>query len=266
MKNKKLFIKILFLLTASLIVLYPGCGEDTINNNGGTGSGGWHPNFNFVVNQRFVYTNDSLHPIPPGGTTRTRKGTTLTINDTAFIAGQYCYPFIGNTYDTATNQNIVEQYYFRYDQAAGKYYQLGIRQLIDTTQPETWDLVGDFDLPRNTSYFIGTISYTIPLPPPFNNVVFSGPLNGKVLDSVLIQSTGNPPQQIPCYPIELKANISGTVSGQTITAEIILMYYLGYSTPTGIVELKLSPFSFYLLGNAILNEPGFDRKIFSHTP
>ena len=268
MKNKKIFFKFLFLVIASLIVLYPGCGEDTINNNGGSGSGGWHPNFNFVVGQNIVYTTDSL--TPTNIAIRKRMRTTMTIGNLIVVGGQTCYPFVGSTFDSATNQTTPEAYYFRYDQSAGKYYQYGIRKLINPTQPDSWDLVGDFDLARGTSYFIGTINYTITIPT-IGTITFNGPLNGKIADSTTITSTGNPPQIINCYRIEMTASISGSSPAGTVTTNIVLDYYLGNvsttSTSNAIVEIKLRPFSFTVAGIPnIAPQPGFDRKIFSHTP
>jgi len=264
MKNKKLIFKLLFLIFASLIVLYPGCGEDTINNNGGTGSGGWHPNLTFLVGQNIVYTNDSI--TPSGATIRTRRGTNMTINAQTTIGGQLCYPFIGSTRDTATNQTTPEAYYFRYDQTEGKYYQYGIRKLINPTQPDSWDLVGDFDLARGTSYLVGNINYTITIPG-VGTVTFNGPLNGKIADSTTITSTGTPPQSISCYRIEMTASISGTSPLGQVSANIIMDYYLGYSTPTGIVEIKIRPFSFTVAGiPGVAPQPGYDRKIYRHTP
>jgi len=264
MKNKKLFFKILFLLTGFLAVFYPGCGEDDIINNNGTDGGGWHPNLTFLVGQNIVYTNDSI--TPSGTYIRKRRGTQMTINAQTTIGGELCYPFIGNTHDTVTNQNIPEAYFLRYDQGEGKYYQYGIRKLINPGQPDSWDLVGNFDLARGTSYLVGNINYTITIPG-IGTVTFDGPLNGRIADSTTITSTGTPPQVISCYRIEMTASISGTSPIGVVSANIIMDYYLGYSTPTGIVEIKIRPFSFTVGGiPGVAAQPGYDRKIFRHTP
>lgn len=249
-----------FVILAS--VFYIGCGDSGVVTPP-TGSG-WHPNLVFNVNQQFVYSTDSLPPSGPAIHKRTR--TTSTIQAQVTYQGELCYPVTGSTFDTATNITTPEPpYWIRYDQATGKYYQFGIKQLININQTATWDLVGDFDAARGTSYDIGDVNYTITLPPPYGNINFTGPLTGKI-DSTTITTTGNPPQTIPCYKISMTASVSGSTPLGTVTATIILDYYLGYSAPTGIVELKLSPFSFYLGTTALLPQPGFDRKLYSHTP
>jgi hypothetical protein len=178
--------------------------------------------------------------------------------------GKTAYLVTSTNFDTNTSQTTVIPYYISYDQATGKYYQYGITALINPTQPPAWDIVGDFDVQRGNSYAISTINYTVNIPP-LGNVTFSGPLTGRIADSTTISTTGNG-QSISCYRIEMNAAISGVVGAVTITASIYVDYYLGYSSPTGIVELKLRPFSFMTGATPILNEPGFDRKLYSHNP
>lgn len=249
-------------LSAALFTI--GCGDDSgiINNN----STGWHPNLTFSPGQVFVYTVDSL--TPTGVPIRKRVSSRNTLQAQTTYQGELCYPVLGVTYDSSTTPPtpIPEPpYWIRYDQTTGKYYQWGIRQLINITQPGSWDTVGNFDVGRGTSYFIGSINYTITIPG-IGTVNFTGPLNGKIADSTTIQTTGNG-ESIPCYRIELTASISGMISAGTVSTEIIFDYYLGYASPTGIVELKLRPFSFTVAGIPnLVPQPGFDRKLYSHTP
>jgi hypothetical protein len=253
------FASLFFIILAS--IFYIGCGDDETAPV--TGGSGWHPNLTFTVGQQFKYSNDSL--LAGGsGSIRKRNSSTSTIQAQTTYQGELCYPVTGITYDSVTQQTTPEPtYYFRYDQASGKFYQYGIKQLINISLPGSWDLVGDFDAVRGSSYFIGDINYTV-LIPGLGNVTFTGPLNGKIEDSTTITTT-HPvtPQTIPCYKISMTATITGTGG---ITATIILEYYLGYSAPTGIVELKLNPFSFFIGGTPVLPQPGFDRKLYTHTP
>ncbi|MFI5211355.1 MAG: hypothetical protein ACHQIH_00595, partial [Ignavibacteria bacterium] len=232
------------------------------DSTGPAATNGWHPNLTFAPNQQFKYSNDSL--LAGGsGSIRKRNSSTSIIQAQTTYQGELCYPVTGITYDTVTQQTTPEPpYWFRYDQASGKFYQYGIRQLINITQPGSWDLVGDFDAIRGSSYFIGDINFTAVVPG-LGNVTFTGPLNGVIADSTTITTTGTPPQTIPCYKISMTATISGTGG---ITASIVLDYYLGYAAPTGIVELKLNPFSFFIGGTPVLPQPGFDRKLYTHTP
>jgi hypothetical protein len=249
-------------------ILIPACGEDSAPNNGGTGGGGgWHPNLNFSQGQIFVYSNDSLHA-QGGGHTFTGVRTTSTIQAQTTYQGQQCYPVTGVNYDSTPPPTTTPDlpYWIRYDQSSGKLYQYGIQQLINPGLPGSWDVVGDFDVARGTEYNIASINYTV-LIPGIGNVTFTGPLKGKIADSTTIQTTRTPPETIPCYRIELTASV--TASGN-IGATVIIDYYIGYGTPpngvTGIVELKLRPFSFNVAGTPFIYEPGHDRKLYSHTP
>lgn len=264
--KKTALITIIPLLVSILLI---SCGDDSTTGGTGTTSGNWHPNLNFSPGQIFIYTNDSLHA---DGINHTWTGvkTTSTLQAQTTYQGQLCYPVTGVNYDTTPPPSTTPDvpYWIRYDQSTGKYYQFGIRQLINPGDSGTWDLVGDFDVARGTSYFISNINYAFPLPPPYGTITFSGPLNGKIADSTTINTTGTPPQSIPCYRIELTAAISGTYNSLPISSTIVVDYYLGYSTPTGIVELKVKPFGFTVSGIPVpaLSQPGFDRKLFRHTP
>src|SRR5258706_12507676 len=105
------------------------------------------------------------------------------------MGGQLCYPVGGNSVDTAHGMSLTpEIYYVRYD--AGKFYQYGVRNLINPGQPLTWDIVGDFTVSRGSSYHIADISYSYTVPG-FGTVPFTGPLNGKIADSLYILQTSN---------------------------------------------------------------------------
>jgi hypothetical protein len=262
MKKFRLLALLLFSCIIAAILI-PACGEDSAPNNGGTGGGGgWHPNLNFSQGQIFVYTNDSLHATG-GGHTWTDVKTTSTIQAQTTYQGQQCYPVTGVNYDTNTSQTTPDvPYWIRYDQSSGKLYQYGIQQLINPGLPGSWDVVGDFDVARGTEYNIASINYTVNFG--LGDINFTGPLTGRIADSTTILTTGNPPQTIPCYWIELKASITGTPGN--FSATVYIDYYLGYFSPTGIVELKLRPFSFNVAGTPVVYEPGHDRKLYSHTP
>ena len=247
----------------TLLFIYSGCGEDSTTNNNGTTGGGYHPTLNFTVGQIFVYTTDTLWP--NGTVVRKRWKTSHTVLAQTPIGGQNCYPFSGTTFDTTTNQTIPELYYVRYDQSAGKYYQYGLQQLINPGAPLKWDVVADFDAARGTNYNIATINYSVPVPG-FGNVPFSGPLTGKI-DSTTIQSTNNPSETVPCYHVEMLADVSGTVGGITLTAKIYVDYYIGCVNPIGLVELKSRPFNIIIQGNPNpVQFGGYDRKLKTHTP
>jgi hypothetical protein len=270
MKNLKLTSVFLFILAFSTVYIN-GCGDDsTTNNNNQGGGGGWHPTLNINPGQQFVYTTDSLTPAGVPITKRVSSVNTILAEVTyPPTNGQLCHPVTGVTYDSTTNPptQTPEGYWIRYDQASGKYYQYGIRQLINISQPGSWDVVGDFDAARGSSYFIGDIDYTVTLPV-VGTVQFTGPLNGKIADSTTIMTTGNPPMPISCYRIEISTTVSGTSSLGPVSATVILDYYLGYASPTGIVELKLRPTIISLNGVPVpaVTQPGFDRVLFSHTP
>ncbi len=262
----KIFVTLI--LAFSLSFLFLSCSDDVTNSgNGGTGTGsGWHPNLNFTPGQVFVYTNDSLHPGGSGHTWTGVKTTSTLLPQTTYM-GELCYPVTGVNYDTGTGLSTPDlPYWIRYDQNSGKFYQYGIQQLISPGSAGSWDLVGNFDAARGTSYLIANVSYPIPLPPPYGTINFTGPLNGKIADSTAITSGTN--QSIPCYRIEMTASIAGSFSGLPIASTITVDYYLGWSSPTGLVEIKLKPFGFTVQGIpvAALNQPGFDRKLYSHTP
>ena len=264
MKYNKYLLSILPILIVLCSAALNGCGTDTTTNSATTG--GWPPTFTFKPGATFVYSTDSL--TAAGGSLPTHRISTDMVQNQTVISGQNCYPFLGATVDSNTHLSTPDLYYVRYD-PAGYYYQYGIKRLIDTNQTPTWDLIGDFTKTRGTSYNVGTIDYTITLPPPYGALTFTGPLSGKIADSTTITVTGPSAQTIYCYRIELNANVSSTYSGQPVAASIFLDYYVGYTlaaypnNPVGLVELKSRPFSFTFAGVPVLPEPGFDRKLYN---
>lgn len=271
MKKFRLLTLFLFVVIIAALLL-TSCGDDSTTNGGGSGTtSGWHPNFNFSPGQVLVYSNDSLHATGGGHTWTGVRTTSTVLAETNYPppSGPLCYPVTGVNYDSTPPPTTTPDvpYWIRYDQSAGKLYQYGIQQLINPGLPGTWDVVGNFDVARGTEYNIASIDYEVVVPG-FGPIRFIGPLTGKVADSTTIQTTGNPPQTIPCYRIELKANVTGTPGN--FGATVFIDYYIAYGTPpngvTGIVELKLRPFTFNVQGVPVSYQPGRDRKLFSHTP
>jgi len=274
MKQIKTKISFLLISFAIMSAFFASCGGD--DSTTGTTSGGWPPAFNFKTGQTFVYNNDSI--ANPNGVQQiihTAKLSTDIVQAQTTIGGQLCYPFLGSTVDTIIGPpSTVPDVYNVYYDPTGRYYHYGIRQLINPSQPATWDLIGDFSVARGTSYTIGTISYSVPLPPPYNNILFSGPLSGVIKneDSTTILTKSG--ETIYCYKIEMSANISGSYNSLPVTATIFLDYYVGYTTsqfptnPAGLVRLNLKPFTFSVSGIAVpaLSEPGYDRYLKSHNP
>jgi hypothetical protein len=269
MIKKKLLLSISAMLLLFGISFYSGCGSDD-STTGPPAASGWPPVFNFKTGQTFVYRNDSIANVL-GVTTviPTKKRSTDIVLAQQFFGGQNCYPFAGSTVDTGTGQSTPDLYYVYY--TGGKYYQYGIRKLIDTTQPATWDLVGDFNVARKTTYAIGNINYTVNLPG-FPNTNFTGPLTGQIADSTTFNTVSPFNETIHCYRIELNAKLSASVSGIPITGDVYIDYYLGYSStdfptnPSGMVALKLRPFAFNVAGTPQLYEPGYLRELRSHNP
>ena len=258
------------ILTSAIIffsIFFITCGSDTptSNNNTGGGTVGPYPRFNLRTGSTFIYTNDSL---PNGGSPiRTRIITNDSILTPVTLAGFLCFPIRSTSVDTVTNQTQIDTAFVRYDSTGGKFYQYGIRKLIDTTQPGTWDLVADFSVPRTTEWLVANIVYTYTIPG-FGTVTFSGPLKGKVADSTTIQTTSNPPQTIHCYKIQLTATLSGSLF-VTISTTIVIDYYLAFTAvgnPTGLARLWLNPFTFTTTPNiGSFPYPGFDRILRNYT-
>jgi|GEM_PF-1278973 len=263
MKQTKYLVSILSLMVILSVSLLNGCGTDDTSTSSNS-AGGWPPTFTFKTGATFVYSTDSL--LAAGGSLPTHRISTDMVQNLTVISGQNCYPFLGTTVDSNTQQSTPDLYYVRYD-PAGYYYQYGIKRLIDTNQSPTWDLIGDFTKTRKTTYTIGNINYTISLPG-YGSVIFTGPLTGQIADSTTITTTGPTAQTIYCYRIEMNANVSGTYSGQPVDASIFLDYYVGYTVaasnnPVGLVELRSRPFAFNFAHVPVIYEPGFDRKLFS---
>lgn len=265
MKQLKQFTPIIFVFAVLLFTFIAGCGGD--DSPVTPSASGWPPDITMRPGQQLVYTNDS---ISSDGTHHwTKRGSFDVVGAQITFGGQLCYPVGGNTIDSLhSNTPTPEIFYVRYD--AGKFYQYGIRNLINPGQPLTWDVVGDFTVSRGTSYHIADISYTYSLPG-FPSANFTGPLSGKIADSTTIKTTSIG-ESIYCYRVELNATVSAVVSGVTIAGNIFVDYYIGYTdashptNPAGLVELNAKPFSFTLNGTPSIPEPGYDRKLYSHNP
>lgn len=264
MKNLKYTLLTLFIIVfTSLFTI--GCGDDggTTPNNP-SGGGGYHPAINFSVGQTFIYSNDSI--LPSGGHVWTGVRITDIIQAQTTVEGKLCYPVFSTSFDSTNSQTSNVTYFLYYNQSEGIFYQYGLGTIINPSQTPTWDPVGNFEAARGTEYNVSTVNYTTTITG-IGTVTFTGPLTGKVADSTTITTTGPIPRVVPCYKIELKAPVSGTVSGQAVTTTIFVDYYIGYGSPTGIVEISLKPFSFTVgpLPN-VAPQPGYDHKLYSYNP
>lgn len=264
MKNFRFTAFTLFALMFTALYT-SGCGDDsTTNNPPGGGGGGYHPAINFTVGQTFIFSNDSL--LPGGGHVWTGVRTTDIIQAQTTVAGKLCYPVFSTNFDSSNSQTSNTTYFLSYNQTDGIFYQYGIGAIINPSQSPTWDPVGNFDAARGSSYNVSTVNYTANVPG-LGNVTMSGPLTGKVADSTTITTTGPLPQVVPCYRIELTANVSGSTPAGNASTVITVDYYIGYGSPTGLVQLKLNPFSFTVAGIPnLFPQPGYDRKLYSYNP
>lgn len=263
MKKLKYVSLSLFVLIFTA-VLTVGCGDDSTVTPNNPSGGGYHPAMNLTEGQTFVYSNDSL--ISSGGQMWTGVRTTDILQAQTTVDGKVCFPVFSTNFDSTNSQTSNTTFYIAYSQSEGIFYQYGLSTIINPSQPLKWDPVGNFDVARGTSYKVADINYTVTLPV-IGTVTFTGPLDGKVADSTTITTTGPLPQVIPCYKIELVASVSGTTVGGPASATINVDYYIGYGSPTGIVEVKLKPFSFTVAGIPnVAPQPGYDRKLYSHTP
>lgn len=263
MKKLKYVSLSLFVLIFSAVLTF-GCGDDSTVTPNNPSGGGYHPAINFSVGQTFVYSNDSI--LPSGGHVWTGVRSTDVIQAQTTVDGKLCYPVFSVNFDSTNSQTSNTTYFVTYTQSEGIFYQYGLSTLINPTQTPTWDPVGNFDAARGSSYNVSTVNYTTTITG-IGTVTFTGPLTGKVADSTTITTTGPIPQVVPCYKIELTAAVSGTVSGQTVTANINVDYYIGYGSPTGIAQINLKPFSFTVAGIPnVAPQPGYDHKLYSYNP
>lgn len=222
------------------------------------------PTIRLRTGANYKYTNDSLINTQGNITTqRTRTGTSDVIQPMITVSDSLCFPIISISTDTANNLTSQDTAYILYDSTRGLLYQYGISQLINPSQQPKWDLIADFSIPRNTTWQIGTINYSLVIPN-IGTINFTGPLNGRVTDSTVVQTTSGTPVTYPAFKTEISTNISGLSFFGTITATVILDYYIGYNHPTaqsapGILRIRLNPFSFNLNSIPILYMHGYDR-------
>ncbi len=270
MKNRKLFLIFLMMISFTL-AFFTGCDDSGIEPKTEVGAG-FIPTMRITQGSRYIYTNDSL--INNNGSITTQRTNIITydtVRAPITLASQLCFPITSTSRNTITLQTTRDTAYVRYDSTAGKVNQYGVQQFINPLQPPTWDVVADFALARGTAWTIGTINSTINIPG-FGSVTFTGPLTGKVADSTIVNTTATPSVAIHCYRIELNANISGTVLGQTMTASIFIDYYLGYystqfpNNPSGIIRITFRPFSFNVASTPVLYQSGLDRILQTYTP
>lgn len=263
MKKFKYVTLALFVLIFSA-VLTVGCGDDTTTTPNNPSGGGYHPAINFSVGQTFIYSNDSL--LPAGGNVWTGVRTTDIIQAQTTVDGKLCYPVFSTSFDSTNSQTSNVTFFLSYSQSEGIFYQYGLGQIINPSQTATWDPVGNFDVARGTSYNVSTVNYTTNIPG-LGTVTFTGPLTGKLADSTTITTTGPIPSIVPCYKVELTASVSGSTPLGTATTTITVDYYIGYGSPTGMVQTKLYPFSFTVGGIPnLFPQPGYDHKLYSHNP
>lgn len=264
MKNIKYTALALFIVVSCAFISV-GCGDDSTTTPNPPGSGGgYHPAINFTVGQSFVYSNDSI--LPAGGHVWTGVRSTDLVQAQTTVEGKLCYPVFSTNFDSSNSQTTNATYFLSYTQSEGIFYQYGLSTLINPSQAPTWDPVGNFDAARGSSYNVSTVNYTTTITG-IGTVTFTGPLTGKVADSTTITTTGPVPKVVPCYKIELTATVSGAIPGGTASAVINVDYYIGYGSPTGIVEINLKPFSFTVAGIPnVAPQPGYDHKLYSYTP
>jgi hypothetical protein len=264
MKNMKYIVLAVFIAVFTSL-LSIGCGDDPVtNNNNGGGGGGYHPTINFLVGQTMIYSNDSI--LPAGGHVWTGVRSTDLVQAQTTVDGKLCYPVFSTNFDSSNSQTTNTTYFVAYTQSEGIFYQYGLSTIINPSQTPTWDPVGNFDAARGSTYNVSTVNYTANITG-LGTVTFTGPLTGKVADSTTITTTGPIPRVVPCYKIELNAQVSGTVSGQPVSANINVDYYIGYGSPTGIVQINLKPFSFTVSGIPnIAPQPGYDHKLYNYSP
>lgn len=256
-------ILLTFLITAILCVMYTGCGDDSTNTT--TTPTGPPPSIRMTPGSTYDFTYDSLISAQPN--IRLPRQSHDVVQAQIVFDGKTCFPVLSTTTDTVTHQVVgVQTAYFTYDSAGGKFYQYGISALINPLfATPTWDVVADFTVSQGTSWTVGQVNYTIMVAG--TNYNFTGPLTSKIAEKTTIVTTGTG-QTVDCYRIELLAHISATTNGVTASADIIVDYYLGYSStasnPAGLLEAKLRPFNFIVSGIPV-PQNGDDRKLKSFT-
>jgi hypothetical protein len=262
--NKKLLSVLTCAVLLAGCIVYSGCSNDSPTSTPSSAP----PTITMKPGSTFIFTYDSLTTTQ---TIRLRRASYDIILAQTTVAGQLCYPIFSTTHDSVTLATAHDTTYVRYDNSAGKFYQYGIQKLINPMfQNATWDLVADFSVPQGQSWLVGNINYSVVLGG--QTYTFTGPLNAKVAEQTTIQTTGSPSKSVNCYRIELHAAVTGNTTPPgplPVTADIYVDYYIGYASsatnPSGLVEVKLRPFSFLVGGLPLVAEPGDDRKLWDFT-
>jgi hypothetical protein len=251
MKNIK-YTALAVFIVAFTSWLSIGCGDDSVTPQ--TGGGGTAPTLNMKVNSFYAFTNDSLDT--NGTTVRpTRLRTTHTFAAQGTFFGQpNAFQIIAETRDTVANTQVsMDTIYVRYD--GGKFYQYGMIQFIDPTQPPTWDLVADFNVAHGTQWSVATITTNI------SGFSVQTVIKGKVAENTPF-TTNYTGKSINNYRIE----ITGESTFQSLPIGTTYVdYYIGYAdpatNPSGLVRLKLRPVWLQFNGITIFRTAGVDQKI-----
>lgn len=267
MKKRIAYFSIL-VITFILSIFYTGCDDSGLAPTKTVS--GFKPTMRIHQGARYIYTNDSL--LNNNGSITTQR-TSITTYDTVRAPLTFysvsCFPITSTSIGSTPIER--DTFYVSYDSTAGKVYQFGIKQFINPLQLPSWDLVADFSIARGSTWSVGDINSSVIIPG-LGNIDFTGPLTGKVADSTIVNTTATPSTAVHCYRIELNASLSGSVAGQTVTASIIIDYYLGYysdqfpNNPSGIIRITFRPFSFNVLGTPVFYQSGLDRILRNYTP
>lgn len=252
MKNLKITSLFLFILAFTAIYTV-GCGDDPTTT---PPPGGSVPTLDMRVNSIYGFTNDSLDT---NGTTvthtrlRTLQG--FTANGT-FFGKANSFQIIAETRDTVANTQVsTDTFYVNYE--GGKFYQYGMLQIIDPSQPASWDLVADFNISHGTQWTVGTISTII------GGFAVTTTVKGKVAENTAF-TTNNTLQSVNNYRIEITGDVQ---SLGTSLGTIYVDYYIGYAdpatNPSGMVRVKVRPIWLRLppIGTTVFRSPGVDQKI-----
>jgi hypothetical protein len=254
MKNLKLTSVFLFILTLSLLYT-TGCGDDSTTNN--NNQGGTPPTLNMKVGSLYGFTNDSLDT--NGTTIRPTRLRTIQnyVAQGTFFGQPDAFHIHSETKDTVINITVASSdFYVRYD--GGKFYQYGLKRIIDSTQAPTWDLVADFNVATGTQWDIGTITTVL------GGFSVQTVIKGKVAENTPF-TTNNTGQSINNYRIEITGEAS--TLGFPI-GTVYVDYYIGYAdpstNPSGLVRLRFRPVWLKLpppANTTIFRSAGVDQKI-----
>jgi hypothetical protein len=244
--NKIKFISAFFIILAS--VFYIGCGEDSVNNNGG-GPGGTAPTLNMKAGSLYIFNVDSL-PVSGGTPTPTRLKTYHTFLAAVTFGGKSnAFPIVSETRDTVANISLgTDTFYVCYE--SGKFYQYGMLQIISPTIPAAWDLVADFNVSSGTSF---TIASGVPIT--IGAITATADITGKIAADTTFNTAGWNNVGINCYRSEIVADIS--ISGLPV-GKVYVDYYIGdadpASNPSGMVRVKLRPFTILTYSQAGIDQ------------